>query len=102
MRELLLQKGLTLEERDFFKEPFTAAEIRELAAAGEGLSELFARRSPSLKAMGLAGQELPEQQMLQLMLKEPRLIRRPLVRLGDRLVVGANPKVVEAALANAK
>ena len=101
MRELLLQKGLTLEERDFFKEPLSESEVRELAAAGGGLTELFARRSPSLKQLGLAGQELPEQQMLQLMLKEPRLIRRPLVRLGDRLVVGANPKVVEAALATA-
>ena len=97
---MLLQKGLTLEERDFFKEPFTEAEIRELAAAGGGLSELFARRSPSLKEMGLAGKELPEQQMLQLMLQEPRLIRRPLVHLGDRLIVGANLKVVEVALAN--
>ena len=98
---MLLQKGLTVEERDFFKEPFTAEEIRELAAVAGGLVELFARRSPSLKAMGLAGQELPEQQMLQLMLKEPRLIRRPLVRLGERLVAGANLKVVEEALANA-
>ena len=102
MRELLLQKGLTLEERDFFGAPFSESEIRGLAAVAGGLVELFARRSPSLKAMGLAGQELPEQQMLQLMLKEPRLIRRPLVRLGERLVVGANPKVIEAALANPK
>lgn len=94
---MLLQKGLVLEERDFFKEPFTEAEIRGLAGTGS-LSELFARRSPSLKQMGLAGQELSEQEMLQLMLKEPRLIRRPLVRVGDRLLIGANEKVVAAAL----
>jgi arsenate reductase-like glutaredoxin family protein len=32
------------------------------------------------------------------MLQEPRLIRRPLVRMGSKLLVGASPKVIEAAL----
>ena len=58
-----------------------------------GLGEIFSRRSPSLKAMGLADKELSEPEMLQLMLKEPRLVRRPLVRIGERLLVGANPGV---------
>jgi len=101
VRELLLRKGVALEERDFFKEPLTEAEIRALVAAAGGISDLFARRSPSLKQIGLAGQELREGEMLELMLKEPRLIRRPLVRVGDRLIVGASEKAVEAALPSA-
>ena len=95
---MLLQNGIELEERDFFKDGFTEAEIRGLAE-GVGLSQLFARWSPSLKQMGLADQDLSEAEMLDLMLKEPRLVRRPLVRLGDRLLVGANIKAIEAALA---
>ena len=100
---MLLQRGLELEERDYFKEPFTEVEIRELAVllGRMGLSQLFARRSPSLAKLGLADRELSEAEMLGLMLKEPRLIRRPLVRLGGRLLVGASPKAVEAALQNA-
>ncbi len=94
---MLLQKGLEVEERDYFKEPFSEAELLELAAP-VGLSELFARRSPSLKQLGLAGQELPETEMLRLMLQEPRLIRRPVVKIGERLLVGANLKSLEAAL----
>ena len=94
---MLLQKGLDLQERDFFKEQFSEAEIRDLSAS-VGVSQLFARRSPSLNRMGLAGRELSEDQMLALMLEEPRLIRRPLVRIGERLLVGANLKAVEAAL----
>ena len=86
-----------MEERDFFKEPFTESEIRELAS-GTGIPQLFARRSPSLKQMGMADRELSEEEMLALMLKEPRLVRRPLVRIGDQLLVGANLKAVEAAL----
>ena len=98
---MLLQRGLDLEERDFFKEPFSEAEINELAALVP-LSDLFAWRSPSLKKLGLAGQELPDAELLKLMLQEPRLIRRPVTRLGDKLLIGSNQKVLEQALADAE
>ena len=92
-----MQNGVELNERDFFKDPFTEVEIRDLAE-GTGIGQLFARRSPSLKQMGLAGQELSEGEMVALMLKEPRLIRRPLVQIGEILLVGANLKAVEESL----
>ena len=95
---MLLQNGVGIQERDFFKEPFTEREIRELAESAS-ISQIFARRSPSLKKMGLADQDLSDGEMLELMLKEPRLVRRPLVRLSGQLLVGANLKAVEAALA---
>ena len=95
---MLLQNGISLEERDFFKEPFTEEEIRDLAQ-DVGIPQIFARRSPSLKQLGLADQELTDDKMLELMLQEPRLLRRPLVNLGGKLLVGANLKAVEAALA---
>ncbi len=90
---------MELEERDFFKEPFTQQEIQELAS-DVGTAQMFARRSPSLKKMGLADQDLSDEQMVSLMLQEPRLVRRPLVRIGGRLLVGANLKAVEAALSS--
>ena len=88
---------MELEERDFFKEPFTQQEIQDLAS-DVGMAQIFARRSPSLKKMGMADQDLSDEQMVSLMLQEPRLVRRPLVRMGGRLLVGANIKAVEAAL----
>ena len=88
---------MELEERDFFKDTFAEGEIRELAR-GAGVSDLFARRSPSLKRLGLADRDLSEDEMVALMLQEPRLVRRPLVRLGGRLLIGASVKAVEAAL----
>ncbi len=94
---MLLQNGAKIEERDYFKEPFTEAELASLA--GEiGASQMFAKRSPSLKKMGLAGKEMADDEMLALMLQEPRLVRRPIIRLRGRFLVGANLKAVEAAL----
>ena len=97
MRELLSQKGLDVEERDFFREPLSQEELRELAG-DRSLGELFAWRSPSLKKLGLAGEDLSEDRMLELMLQEPRLIRRPIIRMGGNLLIGGSVKAVEAAL----
>ncbi len=93
-----MQNGVQLEERDYFKDPFSESELRELAQ-GVGISQMFARRSPSLKKLGLADKDLSEGEMVSLMLQEPRLVRRPLVRMEGKLLVGANMKAVEAALA---
>ncbi|MCH8898846.1 MAG: hypothetical protein IIC33_11195 [Chloroflexi bacterium] len=92
-----MQKGIELEERDFFKDRFSDAEIRGLGVM-VGMSNIFAWRSPSLKKLGLAGQDIPEDQMVKLMLEEPRLVRRPLIKIGDRLLVGGNLKVLAEAL----
>ena len=93
-----MQNGVHLEERDYFKDPFSEAELRDLAQ-DTGISQIFARRSPSLKKLGLADKELSEGEMVSLMLQEPRLVRRPLVLMDGKLLVGANLKAVEAALA---
>ena len=93
-----MQNDFELEERDYFKEPFTEDELKELAG-DTPLSQMFARRSPALKNMGLADKELSDEEILALMLKEPRLVRRPLVRMDGKLLVGATVKAVEAALA---
>lgn len=89
---------MELAERDFFKDRFTEEEIRGLASTA-GISDMFAWRSPSIKQMGLGGRDISEDEMVKLMLQEPRLVRRPLIKLGHRLLVGGNIKAIEAALA---
>ena len=100
MRELLLQKGIEVTDRDFFKDTLSEAEVRELAAMA-GTENIFARRSPSLKKLGLAGKELSDDEMITLMLQEPKLVRRPLLKVGNRLIVGAGSAAVEEAIAQA-
>ena len=94
-----MQNGLELEERDYFKEPLSESELQELASLASP-AELFAWRSPSFKKMGLAAEDVSESEMLRLMLEEPRLIRRPVTRVGDKLIIGSNQKTLEQELAN--
>ena len=62
------------------------------------MSDIFATRSPKLKELGLVDQSLSDDDRLRLMLGYPQLIRRPLVTVGDELVVGYDAPQLEAAL----
>ena len=96
-----MQNDVSFEERDYFKETFSESEIREMASL-VGIDQIFARRSPSLKQLGLAGQELSEDEIVNLMLQEPKLVRRPMIRVGDKIFVGGGGSVLESAVAAAK
>ena len=96
-----MQNGLEVTDRDFFKETFSESEIRELAAM-VGTENIFARRSPSLKKLGLVDKELSDDEMVNLMLQEPKLVRRPLIKVGGKLMVGGGTAAVEAAIAEAR
>ncbi len=60
---------------------------------------MFNPRSPSVKSMGLDPAKLTNDRLVDLMLEEPRLVRRPVVRVGEKVYVGADSKVLEELLA---
>ena len=86
-----------MDERDFFKDRFSETEIRGLLR-GRTATEIFSWKSPSFKALGLDAGKLSDDDLVRLMLQEPRLIRRPMVRIGEELVVGSNTKDLERSL----
>ena len=95
-----MQKGLEVTDRDFFKDTLSETEIRDLASM-VGTENIFARRSPSLKTMGLSDKELSDDEMIGLMLQEPKLVRRPLLKVGNKLMVGGGISSVESAISEA-
>ena len=98
MKAELSQAGIDLNERDFFADPFTLDELRKLIGA-RSASDYFSWRSPSLRKMGLNRDDMTEDQMLDLMVGEPRLIRRPLIHTADGdLIVGTDKKAMSALL----
>ncbi len=97
---MLSQHGLEFEERDFFKDPLSEAEIEELLTLAPP-SEVFSWRSPSFRKLNLDKDSLEPQDLVRLMSQEPRLIRRPMFRVGDTLIVGGGKKAIDAVLASA-
>jgi Spx/MgsR family transcriptional regulator len=83
--------------RDLFKQPLTAAEIRALAArAPQGVRSLLSTRSTQYKALGLDKKKVGDAELIALMAKEPRLLRRPILDLGHRLVIGFDRAAYES------
>jgi arsenate reductase-like glutaredoxin family protein len=84
-------------DRDFFKEPFNRDEIMELLQ-GKSASDMFNFRSPSFKKLGLDRDKLDDNELIDLMLQEPRLVRRPVVRIGNDVYFSADKSVLEGIL----
>ena len=59
-------------------------------------------RSPLQRKCDLADKEQSDDAMVKLMRQEPKLVRRPLLKVGDKLWVGGSNAAVEAAIIEAK
>ena len=85
-------------DRDFFKQPFSEAELRALLAE-TAPADAFAWNSPRARAANLARQDPPpDDEIIRLMLETPYLIRRPVIRIGGRTLFGFNQREVESLL----
>lgn len=91
-KDILEKSGVPFETRDFFRDRVSRAELTSvLAAANLNPSDVFSTRSRVYRERGLDQQHLTDDDMIDLMVEEPTLIRRPLIVSGDRYVVGHNP-----------
>ena len=88
---------MELDERDFFKEPFSGDELRALIGE-RSPSEVFSWKSPSFRKLGVDRGALDDEQLIAMMLEEPRLIRRPLIRVGHELIIGSSTETLSKAL----
>jgi len=93
VKEFLSQKNVEINERDFFKEPFTREEIKALLQEKHA-SDMFSFKSPSFKALGLKQEKFKDNDLINLMLKEPRLIHRPVIKIGKKVYFGADVKML--------
>jgi arsenate reductase-like glutaredoxin family protein len=63
---------------------------------------LFSWKSPQAKLRGITPGSRSDEELLALMAEEPRLIRRPIVRVGDELVIGADTARIRALLSGSR
>lgn len=84
---------MELNERDFFKDGFSEAELRDLLG-DTNPADVFSWRSPSARKLGLDRDTVTDDELISLMVGEPRLIRRPLIQVKGRLVVGTDKKAM--------
>ncbi len=96
MKAWLSQADVNFEERDFFKDEFSEEELRELLGDTPP-ADIFSWRSPSARTLKLDREKESPDELIRLMVEQPRLVRRPLIHTGDRLFVGTDKATMAEA-----
>jgi Spx/MgsR family transcriptional regulator len=86
-RAWLAEHGIGVAEREIFKRPLTAAEIEDVIGS-RAVTDVLSTRTTEYKARGLDKGAHSDAELLRLMEAEPRLLRRPLLQMGEHLLVG--------------
>ena len=78
-----------LEKRDFFKDPFSEAELKKIIKmTGKKPYELLRKRDKMYKELDLESNKKTDSQIIKLMVKHPGLIQRPIVITKNKAFVG--------------
>jgi Spx/MgsR family transcriptional regulator len=96
-RAFIEERDARITERDFFRQPLSEAELRQLIG-DRTVDNVFSWKSPSARALGLKQGEEPPEKLIELMVNEPRLIRRPIVVVGGETVIGFDKKRLDELL----
>ncbi|HDU1197405.1 TPA: transcriptional regulator Spx [Listeria monocytogenes] len=90
-RAWLEEHDIPYKERNIFSEPLSLDEIKEILRMTEdGTDEIISTRSKTFQKLNVDLDSLPLQQLLELIQKNPGLLRRPIIIDEKRLQVGYN------------
>ena len=96
---LLRERGVEFEAVNYYERPVTAEELRGLLEKlGLSPREILRKNEPVARSLGLGDREVPDDELIRLMVENPDLIQRPIVVRGDRAVLGRPVANVEELL----
>ena len=99
-REWLIEHGAEVRERDFFRNRFSREELVDvLARARLTPAQVISTRSKIYRERRLAELPLGDDELIDLMIEEPTLLRRPVVTGTNGSVVGFDRKGLERLIA---
>jgi Spx/MgsR family transcriptional regulator len=97
---VLRDSGAAYQARDYFKDRFSRDELTEvLARANLTPRDVVSKRSKVYKARGNELEALEDDELLDLMIQEPTMLRRPLVLGPTGAIVGHHQAKLEEMIA---
>ncbi len=85
-------------ERDYAKRPLTQAEIEAIVTRAGGVAAVLNTRHAEAKANGWATKPPTKAAFVAAVLREPNLLRRPILLADDAVVVGKDEARVRELL----
>ena len=90
-------KNIEVEEREYGRNPLTEAELREIIG-DEPLENFLNTRTALYRQRNMKQKPPAEDEAISLMLKDPNLLKRPVIIKGKKRLTGFNEAQVEALL----
>jgi arsenate reductase len=97
--KLVQASGQSYRTVNYYETPFTKSELKRLLKkAGLTAADILRSKEEIYKTLGLAKKTLAEDELLDLMIRHPDLIQRPLVEKGDRVILARPAETVKKLL----
>jgi regulatory protein spx len=93
------EHGIEYTERNIMADPLTADEIKSiLRLTEEGTEEIISKNSNTYKELDVDIDALPLKQLYQLIMDNPKILRRPIMLDEKRIQVGYNDEEIRSFL----
>ena len=93
--KLIEESGEDYEIVEYLKNPPTKDRLRELIMKVNLPFDYFIRKNETLFKENYKGKDLSEEQWLDILVDNPKLLERPIVEKGDEAVIGRPPDNVK-------
>ena len=80
---------MDFEEREYGKHPFTEKELREIIG-GDPITPFLNTRTPLYREKNMKEKPPSKDQAIKLMVKDPNLLKRPVIIKGKQKLTGFN------------
>ncbi len=89
----LVENGVDFEKVNYYIEPFSKNKLKTLLKKMEMKpSELLRKNEKVYKELDIKNKNYTEEQILDLMIKNPDLVQRPIVQKGDKVILARPPE----------
>jgi arsenate reductase (glutaredoxin) len=86
--KLLIEYGVDFEKVNYYIEPFSRSQLQSLLKKmGIKPSDLLRKNETIYKKFNIKGENFSEDQILDLMIKHPDLVQRPIVEMGNKVIL---------------
>ena len=97
--KLVEESGQPFTAINYYEKPLTKTKLKELLKKG-GLKakDVMRAKEDIYKSLGLAKADKSEDEFIDLMIKHPDLLQRPLVEKGNKVIMARPPETIQEIL----
>jgi Spx/MgsR family transcriptional regulator len=99
-KSFLTENGIAYQERHLFRDPPSREELLDIIKmTTNGLDDILSTRSKTFKELDLEIEDMTVFELLQVLSDEPRLLRRPILVDGEKIIIGYNRTAMQEMFA---